>query len=103
MKMLRTMSAVDDLETYQKIAQAHADGLQKLVTAFQPVYDSMSDDQKKNADQVFGQFEGHRGMTKASAKGGSMKSKKSMSGSDDSSMDQDSSGSGSTGSSGNAE
>jgi hypothetical protein len=62
------MSAVDDLASYQKIAQAHADGLQKVVSAFQGLYDNMSDDQKKNADQVFGQFEGHRGVAKASMK-----------------------------------
>ena len=75
-----TMSAVDDLSSYQKIAQSHADGLAKLVSAFQPVYDAMSDDQKKNADNVFGQFEGHRGMSKASAKGGSGPKKGSSSG-----------------------
>ena len=60
-----TMTAVEDLESYQKIAQAHADGLSKVAAAFGPVYESMSDDQKKNADEVFGRFEGHRGASTA--------------------------------------
>lgn len=50
-------TAIEDLQTYQKIAQAHADGAARLVTAFQPLYDSMSAEQKKVADTV---FEHHR-------------------------------------------
>ncbi len=46
-------SAIEDLQTYQKIAQAHADGAARLVSTFQPLYDSMSPDQKKVADTVF--------------------------------------------------
>ena len=53
------MTAVDDLESYQKIAQAHADGLKKVVSAFESLYDMMSEAQKKNADMVFSHFEGH--------------------------------------------
>ena len=57
------LSAVDDLKAYQAIADAHAQGLQKLVPAFQALYDTMSDEQKKNADAIFGQtrHRGHRG------------------------------------------
>jgi protein CpxP len=54
-----TMTAVQDLESYQKIAEAHADGLKNVATAFSGLYDGMSDDQKMNADRIFGQFEGH--------------------------------------------
>ena len=54
------MSAIDDLKAYQGIAEAHAQGLQKLVPAFQALYDTMSDEQKKNADTIFGQSR-HRG------------------------------------------
>jgi periplasmic protein CpxP/Spy len=68
-KGAKTMSAVDDLQSYQKIAQAHADGMGKLISAFSTLYDDMSPTQQKNADQVFGQFEGHRGAMKASASG----------------------------------
>ncbi|MGH7012803.1 MAG: Spy/CpxP family protein refolding chaperone [Stellaceae bacterium] len=50
---LRTMSAVDNLQTYADIAQAHADGLKKLMPAFDTLYQSMSASQKKTADAVF--------------------------------------------------
>ena len=52
----QSMTAVDDLETYQKFAQAHVDGLKKLNSAFKSLYGAMSDQQKKNADQVFANF-----------------------------------------------
>jgi hypothetical protein len=55
----QTMTAVEDLQSYQAIAQSHADGLKNVITAFSALYDSMSDDQKMNADKVFGTFEGH--------------------------------------------
>lgn len=50
-----TMTAVENLHSYEEIADAHADELKKLVPAFEALYDSMSDAQKKNADAVFGQ------------------------------------------------
>jgi hypothetical protein len=56
-----TQTAVEDLVSYQKIAAAHAEGLGKFVQAFQPLYDSMPEAQKKNADTVFGSYEGHDG------------------------------------------
>ncbi|MDR3417043.1 MAG: Spy/CpxP family protein refolding chaperone [Nevskia sp.] len=48
-----TMTAVDDLKSYAEIAQAHADGIQKFAPVFGALYDSMSDDQKRNADVIF--------------------------------------------------
>jgi hypothetical protein len=48
-----SMTAVDDLRSYQAIARAHLEGLNKLVPAFETLYASMSDTQKKNADTVF--------------------------------------------------
>lgn len=50
---VKTMTAVDNLQTYSDIAQAHADGLKKLVPVFDTLYGSMSDAQKKIADEVF--------------------------------------------------
>lgn len=47
------MTAVDDLEMNQQFVQAHLDGLKNFTSAFKSLYDSMSDQQKKNADQVF--------------------------------------------------
>ena len=49
----QSMSAVEDLKTYQKFAQAHVDGLKNLISAFGTLYDAMPDAQKKLADQVF--------------------------------------------------
>ena len=48
-----TMNAVDDLRSYQAIAEAHAAGTAKLVSAFEPLYAAMPPDQQKNADAVF--------------------------------------------------
>jgi periplasmic protein CpxP/Spy len=50
---LQTMTAVEDLKTYGKFAQAHVDGLKSLTASFETLYDSMPDAQKKVADQVF--------------------------------------------------
>jgi hypothetical protein len=46
-------TAVDDLNSYADIAQAHANGVKKLASAFSGLYSAMSDDQKKEADMVF--------------------------------------------------
>jgi hypothetical protein len=51
-------SAVDDLKTYEKFAQAHVAGLKNLTSAFETLYDAMPDAQKKVADGVFQSF-GH--------------------------------------------
>ncbi|VWB47589.1 hypothetical protein BLA14095_02038 [Burkholderia lata] len=48
-----SMSAMDDLHSYGDVANVHADGVKKLTTAFQPLYDSMSDTQKRSADAIF--------------------------------------------------
>jgi protein CpxP len=47
------MSAVDDLQLYQKFAQAHVDGLKNLISSFTALYSAMPDAQKKVADHVF--------------------------------------------------
>jgi hypothetical protein len=52
----QNMTAIDDLETYQKFAQQHVDGLKNLTSAFKSLYSTMDDGQKKNADQVFANF-----------------------------------------------
>jgi periplasmic protein CpxP/Spy len=54
----QSMTAVQDLQTYQQFAQAHVDGLKNLTSAFSTLYNAMPDDQKKVADQVF-QTSGH--------------------------------------------
>jgi len=51
--LVNSANAVDNLNAYGAIAQAHADGVKRLAAAFAPLYASMSDDQKKTADAVF--------------------------------------------------
>ena len=48
-----TMTAVEDFTSYGEITDVHADGIKKFVPVFSALYDSMSDDQKKNADVMF--------------------------------------------------
>jgi protein CpxP len=55
---LRTMTAVDDLRSYRDFTDAHSQGLQKLITSFEGLYNGMTPDQKKNADTVFAQSYG---------------------------------------------
>jgi protein CpxP len=55
------MTAVDDLNLYQKFAQAHADGLKNLISSFDTLYNAMPDAQKKLADQVFSSARRGRG------------------------------------------
>lgn len=54
-KAATDQSALDDMKQYSTIAQAHADGMKKLVDAFEPLYNSFSPDQKKLADETFRQ------------------------------------------------
>ena len=48
-----TMNAVQNMQSYEQIAEEHAKRVQKLVPAFQKLYDAMPDQQKRLADQVF--------------------------------------------------
>ena len=59
-----TMTAIDDLKSYGEIVESHADGIRKFIPAFEPLYASMSDAQKKAADTLFR----HHGRTKAKPK-----------------------------------
>jgi periplasmic protein CpxP/Spy len=47
-------NAVDGLKQAQQMAETQSNGLKRLVPAFQALYDSLSDSQKKVADQVLG-------------------------------------------------
>lgn len=59
-----SMNAVDDLKSYSEITEAHARGLKKFIAVFEPLYASMSDAQKKDADTLFH----HQGRGKAKAR-----------------------------------
>jgi periplasmic protein CpxP/Spy len=47
------MSAVEDLRQYQQVAQAHVEGLQMLVPAFEKLYAALTPEQQKAADSAF--------------------------------------------------
>ncbi len=59
-KTMASMKAPENMQSYAQVAMDHAQQMQKLVPAFQAVYDVMSDSQKKLADQVF-RADAHRG------------------------------------------
>jgi hypothetical protein len=48
-----TMNAVQNMQSYEQISEQHAQRVQKLVPAFQKLYDAMPDQQKQLTDQVF--------------------------------------------------
>jgi protein CpxP len=48
-----SMNALQDMQSYEKIAEAHVQHLQKLLPAFQGLYAAMSPEQKHRADEVF--------------------------------------------------
>jgi periplasmic protein CpxP/Spy len=47
------LNAVENMKSYAKIAIEHGQNVQRLVTAFESVYNAMSPEQKKKADAVF--------------------------------------------------
>ena len=49
----QTATAPDMINAYAKSMETQADAVHKFSSAFQPLYDSMSDQQKKTADAVF--------------------------------------------------
>jgi hypothetical protein len=57
---LKTMTAIDDLKSYQIMADEHSDGLKRLIPAFEALYASMTPAQQKHADRVFGEHQRHR-------------------------------------------
>ena len=67
----KNMTAIDDVKSYSEIVAAHADGIKKFIPAFEPLYASMSDAQKKNADTIFRSHDGSRTASKQSPSKGS--------------------------------
>ena len=50
-----TMNATDNMHSYAQIARAYADNTERLATAFESLYSSLSDTQKQAADMLFRQ------------------------------------------------
>jgi uncharacterized membrane protein YqiK len=59
---MQSMTAVDVVKSYSEVIQAHEDGMKKFIPAFEGLYNSMSDAQKKTADAMF------RGRARSEAK-----------------------------------
>jgi hypothetical protein len=51
------VTALEDLRTYASIAQAHADDVQRLVPAFEALYQTLTPEQQRTADAAFREFE----------------------------------------------
>jgi periplasmic protein CpxP/Spy len=49
----QSMNALQNMQSYEQMAEAHAQHVAKLVAAFKTLYDTMPDQQKQVADQVF--------------------------------------------------
>ncbi len=54
------MTAIEDMQSYEELALAHAGEMKSLLAAFTTLYNAMPDDQKKLADQVFRDARRHR-------------------------------------------
>ena len=50
---LKTMNASENMQSYAQIAMQHAQDVQNLASAFQPLYASFSPDQQRTADVMF--------------------------------------------------
>jgi protein CpxP len=50
---IKSMNASDNMLSYAQIATQHAQDLQNLAAAFQPLYTSLSKDQQQTADAMF--------------------------------------------------
>jgi hypothetical protein len=60
-----TMTAVDDLQSYGEITDAHAEGVKRFTPIFAVLYAQMSDEQKKDADEMFRHRESRKSKSKS--------------------------------------
>src|SRR5215472_8908749 len=65
----QSLNAVQNMQSYEQIAEQHAQHVQKLVPAFQNLYNSMPDEQKRLADQVFRANAERQGQTRRAPNG----------------------------------
>jgi hypothetical protein len=55
----QSLNAVENMQSYANIAQRHAQDVQRLVPGFQKLYNSLSDEQRRTAEQVFQSYPGN--------------------------------------------
>ena len=51
----QSMTALDNMKSYARVARAYADNTEKLATAFEALYSALSDQQKQTIDTLFRQ------------------------------------------------
>lgn len=56
-----SVSAIERMERQQKFMKARLESQEKMLDAFKPLYASLSDEQKKTADELFARGPGGRG------------------------------------------
>ncbi|MDA8231358.1 MAG: Spy/CpxP family protein refolding chaperone [Magnetospirillum sp.] len=61
-----TLTAIGDLDMYRKVAETHLENVKRLSVAFTKLYNAMSDEQKRVADEVFRHRNRHGGPRPAS-------------------------------------
>jgi periplasmic protein CpxP/Spy len=63
---LNSMTALQDMQSYTHLADVHAEDMHRLTATFEQLYNSMTPQQRQNADEVFR----YRAETRASRHGG---------------------------------
>ncbi len=58
-----TMNAAENMQSYAQLSEQHAQDVQKLAAAFQPLYGSLSAAQKEAADKMFRNFAARQNRT----------------------------------------
>ncbi len=49
----QSMNAVEVVKSYESVIEAHEEGMKKFIPAFEALYNSLSDAQKKIVDSMF--------------------------------------------------
>jgi periplasmic protein CpxP/Spy len=62
---LNSMTALQDMQSYTHLADVHAEDMHRLTAAFEQLYNSLTPQQRQNADEVFR----YRAETRASRHG----------------------------------
>ena len=63
-KNAASATALQDLDSFAAVSEAHTGGIRRFIAAFEPLYTAMSDAQKKDADTLFRSGPGKAGKTK---------------------------------------
>ena len=63
-KNASSASALQDLDSFAAVSEAHAGGIRRFIAAFEPLYTAMSPEQKKEADTLFRSGPGKAGKAK---------------------------------------